>query len=217
MSVRLDVKKGKILDTAKNREILSNSENKENITKSQAIEKLRHYRVVEDNGVTSNKWHRYININDGKLRGGGFIIKNDPSQPFIAFKNVSLNFTFSAQRDDIILFESKGQDALSDDMKRFVGKFARLSGSNKENYIIIPPPFDTVVSARTKAELMRATGIAKSTLNDALRKKRHQIRKGLVFQLNNNELDILRTDLQNVRPGSADMDAVLEIINLFFV
>tara|TARA_R110000868_G_scaffold50863_6_gene161933 strand:+ start:6951 stop:7601 length:651 start_codon:yes stop_codon:yes gene_type:complete len=216
MSKRLDFNKRNTLKrTVENRAILDNESKLGNQTREEMLEKLQKYRLVNDDNNTK-KWHRYININDGQLRGGGFIIKNEPSSPFIAFKNVSLGYTFSVQKEDIILFENKGV-LISQEMTSLLRRLKRNDNENKKVIVYITSD-NVLYRERTIVGLARISGGSKNGISNALRNGKNIYKNGYVFRLTKEEVDELEIEFPTIdkTPVNTDLAEIEDVLDLLF-
>lgn len=204
-------KKTLIRDDPLNIEILSRPAEEGDLERLQVIDKLKGYRLLDDkNNTTNRRWIRYINVNDGKLRTGGFPIKNEAE--YIVLKNVSKKITLSIRKDDVIIFEKVPSGILPENIQNL---FDNISGTGNI-YVIISPDLQFIYTGRTINEVAINSNINRNSVSRAIRGNRGIIKKHYLFKMTNDELENVRTSLENVDLGDGVDSRVLEVINRFY-
>ncbi len=197
-------------------------EKKSSLTRDDVLRKLQGYRLITNKLNTNNRrWTRYIDINDGFLRPGGFPIQNKPADEFIVFKNVSKHFTFSAKRDNIILMEKipKGDEDLIDPRtKALVREFSNKPRGNI--FIVMSEDLGTFHSNTSAAAISRDTGFNRGSLSRAFRNGLPKFKKtNFLFKLNPADVTLLNTRRQalGIIPiGNGIPPNLMAVINRFY-
>lgn len=193
---------------------------KTDLTRTDVFDKLRGYRLLTDNNKTNIKrWTRYININDGLLRAGGFPIRNMPNEEFIVMKNVSKKYTFSIKKSEIVLMEKKPvEHNISDEAFAFISQF-----HNKPqgiNIVAFDKSFrDGIKESLTYKDTAGLMGVDRKALSVAFRNGRVIFKKKwFIFKLNDEDTKDLSNRLRSINPteiGTHDAN-IIEIINRYY-
>ena len=179
---------GKLLPSLENLRILQieAEQPKHSIRRADVLEKLQGYRLLNNKLNTDNKrWTRYISTDDGMLRAGGFPIRNNPSEEFIVFKNVSKKFTFSVKRDNVILMEKLPKDSyllLSDEVLGMISEFRDVRPDG-DNFVAVPDDFSRVFSASTNTKLAEEIGVNRGALGKNFRTRKLKYKNYFIFKL----------------------------------
>lgn len=220
--LEFDEEKRLIEDSVINEEILSiiPEEPKESLTRSMVINKLYGYQLLTNKLNTKpRRWYRYINKNDGLLRAGGFVIKNDSADEFVVFKNVSKNYTFSVKRDDIIMFEKmpKGDPYYFGDKtyklwKRVEDKHA----SNKPIMVVFDSDLQMLFGSRNVSEVAMKTKTTRVSVKKAA-DRGGKMKNFYIFRYNDNDLDWLDGFLPIATKQREGLPAdVMKVVNQYY-
>ena len=190
---------------------------KNTLTRADVLTKLAGYRLITDKFATNNRrWTRYIDVNDGFLRPGGFPIRNQRNEEFIVFKNVSKRFTFSAKRRNIILMEKLPKDAIeliSTEGQNIVIDFVGRSGSGT-NLVALKDDFTQVSRANNVAALSRLLGVNRGALGRKFRGDTHRFKNYFIFKLSlgdvNDLNELIPLDNANLSGIPADLMAIID-------
>ena len=218
---RLDFVNGKLQATARNVKLLSidPKTRKNALTRAQVLEKLENYRLIKPFETKTNRWTRYINIKDGFLRAGGFVIRNEKSEDFLVFKNVSANFTFSVKRKDIILFERIPKDsvAVTAQVNVVIQQFQKTTGSMR---VAVDNAIKTVIIAPNISKLASEANLNRGGLSRAFKAERNAYKNFLIFSLSKKDANALKKKILNIPEKDKRFklipDNVMEIINRFY-
>lgn len=193
---------------------------KTDLTRTDVFDKLRGYRLLTDNNKTNIKrWTRYININDGLLRAGGFPIRNMPNEEFIVMKNVSKKYTFSIKKSEIVLMEKKPvEHNISDEAFAFISQFHNKPQGR--NIVAFDKSFrDGIKESLTYKDTAGLMGVDRKALSVAFRNGRVIFKKKwFIFKLNDEDTKDLSNRLRSINPteiGTHDAN-IIEIINRYY-
>jgi len=189
----------KIIPSLQNLRILNITavEPKHSLTRVDVLRKLQGYRLITDKLQTTTKhWTRYIDINDGFLRAGGFPIRNKPEEEFIVFKNVSKKFTFSVKRENVILMEKLPQTSmllLSSTVLQLIMEFkskarGRLFVSMKDN-------FNALHFDKNKSGIAKKSEVNRSAMGRAYTSGKVKYKNFFLFKLSPDDKDELETKM----------------------
>ncbi len=212
---------GELLSTLRNLEILQiqAQQKKSSLSRRDVIEKLQGYRLLTDKLDThNNRWTRFIDLDDGFLRAGGFPIRNKPFEEFIVLKNVSKKFTFSIKRSNVILMDKLPRDSpslLTDDAFALATDFGnRNSGSL---FVSLSGDFQTVQKSNSVSGLARLIGINRGGLGRNFKNQSQQYKGFYLFKLSiadYQELQVAIERIGNVKIGISD--DLMEVIDRFY-
>jgi hypothetical protein len=204
---RLDFDEHGILrDTPNNRRIISKISTLETgLSRQQVIDKLKGYRLLTNkNDTTNRRWTRYININDGLLRAGGFPIRNETTEEFIVMKNVSKRFTFSIRKEDVILFEKLPKDSpflMDDDVFNVLSVYHNKTGPEYVALHLKDIQDIKMEKANTVASISRQTGLNRGGLGRAFRERRGQYKGWFLFRLSSDDFFTLKDAINAIPVG----------------
>ena len=194
---------------------------KHTLTRFDVLEKLKGYSLIANKfNTTNNRWTRYIDTEDGFLRGGGFPIRNKPEEPFLVLKNVSQKFTFSIQRETVILFEKipKNSPLLNNPtINDLVSEFRDKSGSL---YVTMDDNF-AVEASLSMAQLARTLKVNRGSLARKFRGEVEKHKQYYLFRLTPGDRDMLIHRVANLtdaeREGNSCIrPSVLDVINHYY-
>lgn len=204
-------RKALVEDDPTNIEILAQEATEGDLSRIQVIDKLKGYRLlVNKDNTTNRRWIRFINIEQGKLRTGGFPIKNEGE--FIVLKNVSKKITLSIKKDNVIIFEKVPAGILPPNIQEL---FNNLSNTGN-NYVIISPDLQFIFTGRTMTQVARNANMNRNSVSRAFGANRRMIKKHYLFRMTNEELENVRTLLEDVDLGDNIDPQVMEIINRYY-
>tara|TARA_R110000868_G_scaffold54184_2_gene169659 strand:- start:638 stop:1432 length:795 start_codon:yes stop_codon:yes gene_type:complete len=196
---------------------------KSTLTRDDVIQKLSGYSLLTNKyNTTNNRWTRYIDTDDGYLRGGGFPIRNNANEPFIVMKNVSQKYTFSIQRETVILFEKipKGSPLLTNPViNNLVSEFRdKRDGSL---YVAMNDIDFAISSSLSIAELSRLTSVNRGILARKFRGNEVRHKQFYLFRLSKADLDLLTNRVGDLSEtdklgNSGVMPDVMTIINHYY-
>jgi len=205
------------------REVLGKEPQKD-FTKQEIINKLKDYKLITDNNdIQLRLWYRYINRDDGVLRGGGFLIKH--TDKFLALKNVSLNFTFSIQKEDVILFEKKKKSNLKDILPEFKDLFFEFKEKTGNVFILADQTGKSFHQGNSIRQLVNNTPNASMNgVGKAFRKKNDKYKTFFLFKMNNDDtirfkIRYENTTIEERKEDEEEIDIdkdVLQVINRFY-
>lgn len=216
---------GKIIISESNRDIINiireSQQRQQELTRQDVIEKLSDYILLENKLDTRpNLWVRYINIKDGKLRTGGFPIRNEENEEFIVLKNISLNFTFSIKRKDVLLFQKIPKHSLmllSEKALNIINKYESKQG---KLYTALGAKFRILKSSKTVAGLARELGVDRKSLGKAYRLQKLKFKNFILFKLDQEQVDELEVDVDSLGDDEIKenrfRNQLLSIIDLFY-
>ena len=197
-------------------------EPKHGLTREDVIQKLKGYRLLTNKLDTTNKrWTRYISKKDGMLRAGGFPIRNKPTEEFIVMKNVSKKFTFSINRDNVILMEKLPQDSLqllSDTVLTLINEYRNKVG---HLFVALSDNFDTLVSGSNVSSLAKSAVLNRGGLGKAFRLNKIKYKNFFIFKLTKEDFDLLNERVDTLTPedklGNRGVSPeIMQIVNEYY-
>jgi hypothetical protein len=177
------------------------AEPKHLLRRADVLEKLQGYRLLTNKlNTTTKRWTRYIDKSDGMLRAGGFPIRNDPNEEFIVMKNVSKKFTFSINRENVILMEKLPKDSmllLSDEVMGLISEFRDVKQDGNQ-FVVVKDDFNTMFSAASNTVLAREAGLNRGGLGKAFRLRKVKYKDVFIFKLSEADKNELRERLNEL-------------------
>lgn len=175
---------------------------KNTLTREDVLQKLKGYRLLTNKlGTTNRRWTRYIDVNDGFLRPGGFPIRNLPSEEFIVFKNVSKRFTFSAKRRNIILMEKLPKDALeliADRPTEIIIDYVNRHNPEGNRFVALKDDFSRVKGENNVSALARTLSVNRGALGRRFRVNDNRFKNYFIFRLSLGDENELRTQIREL-------------------
>ena len=194
------------------------------LRRADVLSKLQGYRLLTDKlDTTNNRWTRYIDKDDGFLRAGGFPIRNKPEEEFIVFKNVSLKFTFSVNRANVILMEKLPQNSmllLSNAVLELVSEF-RDAKPDGNQFVVLSDNFNNLFSAPNVTQIARLSALNRGALGRAFTQRKIKYKNAFIFKLSQADKEELQTRLDALsdedKLGNRGIpDDLMQIINRFY-
>lgn len=193
------------------------------LSRQEVIDKLKGYRLVQSGTTNPKNWVRYINTEEGILRGGGFPIRNDPDEPFIVLKNQSANFTWSIQKSNTILFYKVPKDSpllLPDSIVSILAEYKSKSMDNNKNIVAIDKGGRVIKSDTSISGLATKINGGRNGLSKALRLG-NRFKGFYLMKLTDKDLLDLTNKLTIAnamrRPMRDDLpDDVMEVIDRYY-
>ena len=197
---------------------------KNTLDRDDVLQKLKGYRLLTNKlNTTTKRWTRYIDINDGFLRPGGFPIRNKPNEEFIVFKNVSLKFTFSVKRDNVILMEKlpKGsQELVAEKPQLIIENAIQRHNTTKDRYVAIPNDFSGIFNHTSISQLSRLLEVNRGALGRSFKRANHTFKNFFVFKLSNVDIAELKEDIDDLEPEDLEVPDIrpplMAVIDRFY-
>ena len=171
---------------------------KSSLTRADVIQKLQGYKLITNKlNTTTRRWTRYIDKEDGFLRAGGFPIRNEPNEEFIVMKNVSKRFTFSINRERVILMEKIPKNAaelISVPAQDLIRDFRSRDGSGVQ-YVALKDDFTEVKSEENNTALARTIEVNRGALGRKFRSNAGKHKEWFLFRLGFDDIRDLREQI----------------------